>query len=434
MTRTAPMWRAVAALGVASLVLTACGDDEGTGAASPETNGGTAATTPDEATQTAAAPAECDGTLHIGTLLPETGNLAFLGPPEFAGVQLAVNEINEAGGVLGNEVEKTDADSGDPTTDIASQSVQRLLQQDVDVIVGAASSGVSFNVIDSITNAGVLQISPANTSPDFTTYDDDGLYFRTAPSDVLQGRVLGDLIANDGNATLGILAIDDPYGSGLSENVQQSFEGAGGQVVASLSYNPAAPNFTAEVNQILAEDPDAIALIAFDETTRIVPELATQGFDTSQIYFVDGNLAQYGDQFEQGLLEGAKGTLPGAQAPDEFRERLLEVNPDLDEFSYAAESYDAVVLTALAAVAAECDAGTAIAQEMQGVSREGTECSDFAGCREMLDAGEDIDYQGVSGPIEFSEAGDPTRATIGIYEYGPDNTYEFVEAQEGAVE
>ena len=97
-------------------------------------------------------------------MLPQTGSLAFLGPPEFAGVDLAVQEINEAGGVLGQDVAMSHGDSGDTTTNIASVTVDRLLSEDVDAIIGAASSGVSLTVIDKITGAGVVQFSPANTS------------------------------------------------------------------------------------------------------------------------------------------------------------------------------------------------------------------------------------------------------------------------------
>ena len=126
-----------------------------------------------------------DGVLRLGGLLPETGNLAFLGPPEFAGVELAVAEINAAGGVNGADVEWLPGDSGD-NGDVANATVDRLLAEDVDAFIGAASSGVSLTVIDKITNAGKIQFSPANTSPAFTDYADNGLYFRcllyTSPS------------------------------------------------------------------------------------------------------------------------------------------------------------------------------------------------------------------------------------------------------------
>jgi len=155
--------------------------------------------------------------------------------PEFAGVNLAVKEVNDGGGVLGKPITKIDSDSGDTTTDIASQSVDRLLGQKVDTIIGAASSGVSLTVIDKITGAGVVHFSPANTSPTLTDYNDRGLYFRTAPSDVLQGRVLGDLMLQDGRASVCLLALQDPYGTGLADNVEKSVTGGGGEVGAALA-------------------------------------------------------------------------------------------------------------------------------------------------------------------------------------------------------
>jgi branched-chain amino acid transport system substrate-binding protein len=424
MIRPTPLWRSVAVLGVAGLVLTACGGDDDTTTGSK-----------DKASESAPAGATGDGTLKIGTLLPQTGSLAFLGPPEFAGVDLAIKDINDAGGVNGTAVEKIDSDSGDTSTDTASQSVDRLLSNNVDAIIGAASSSVSLSVIDKIVGEGVLQISPANTSDEFTNYDDKGLYFRTAPPDVLQGRVLGDLILADGNSTVGILALQDSYGTGLAENATKSIEDGGGQVVETVVYDPKAASFSTEVGQIKAADPEAIAVIAFDETKKIIPELVQQGIgpDTKKIYFVDGNLAGYSEDFDEGTLEGVKGTLPGVASTDEFKERLIEVAPGLDEFAYAPESYDATILVALAAQAAGDDSGESIASEMQAVSSGGTECTSYADCLALLEDGEDIDYNGVSGPVEFNDAGDPSEASVGIYEYGADNNYTFVEAKEGTI-
>ncbi|MDO9379373.1 MAG: ABC transporter substrate-binding protein [Nocardioidaceae bacterium] len=218
-----------------------------------------------------------DGTFTVGSLLPQTGDLAFLGPPEIAGVKLAVNELNEAGGVLGADATIVQADSGDGTPNIAPQEVDKLLAANSDVIVGAASSSVSLSVIDKIVNAGVLQISPANTSTAFDTYADKGLYFRTAPSDVLQGNVMANLLTDDGNTDIAILARQDSYGEALADNVEKFFTEAGGNVVVKKLYAPDAANFTAEVNDVKGADPDAIVLIAFDETKKIIPEMIKAG-------------------------------------------------------------------------------------------------------------------------------------------------------------
>ena len=367
-------------------------------------------------------------TLKIGTILPQSGTLAFLGPPEEAGVALAVKEINEAD--LGIQVEVEYRDSGDTTTDTATVSVTDLLSLDVSAIVGAASSGVSKTVIDQIVAAGVVQFSPANTSIDFTDYADDGLYWRTAPSDVLQGEVLGNQIAEDGVQNLGIIELNDSYGTGLTKKITETFEAAGGKVVASPLFNTGDTVFTTQISEVLAANPDAIALVTFDEAKIIVPALQGAGY-TGPLYFVDGNLADYSAVFAAGALDGDKGTLPGLDTAKlgDFTDRLLEVNPDLTDFSYAAESYDAVVLLALAALAANSTDGKAIAsklQEVSGGSGDGTKATDFATAAQIILDGGVVDYDGNSGPITFDENGDPTEATIGIFQYGPDNTYKRI--------
>jgi ABC-type branched-subunit amino acid transport system substrate-binding protein len=253
----------------------------------------------DPVTQTRAG----DGVLKIGTLLPETGNLAFLGPPEIAGVQMAVAEINAAGGYNGQDVQLVEGDSGDTTTDTAVQTVTRELQEGVDAIIGAASSSVSASVIDQIVTAGVTMFSPANTSKQFSDYDDKGLYFRLGPSDILQGQVLAQLIAEDGAATLTILNFDDDYGNGLADDLKASFEAAGGSVVDTITYDPQAQTFDAEVQQALEADADALALIGFDETSRLLVTLVEQGLGPNDVptYLVDGNIGNpLGERFDAG--------------------------------------------------------------------------------------------------------------------------------------
>ncbi|GAB2905904.1 ABC transporter substrate-binding protein [Nonomuraea fastidiosa] len=416
MIRIAPVGRALAVVAATSLALTACGG-----------GGDTATQTSESAAPASSAPAaKGDGTLTLGTLLPQTGSLAFLGPPEFAGVDLAVKEINEAGGVLGKPVVKHDTDSGDTTTNIASQSVDKLLAQNADAIIGAASSSVSESVIDKITGAGVVHFSPANTSDKFTTIKDNGLYFRTAPPDKLQGRVLGDLVISDGNDTVGILAMQDSYGTGLADQVQKTVTDAGGEVVERVDYDPKAADFSADVAKIKAKNPKGIVLIGFEETSKVIQELVKQGLPASKHkwYMVDGNMSNTNYvKMPKGTLKGVKGTFPGAAAPDEFRDKLLAVDPKLEDFTYAPESYDAANLIALAAEAAKSDAGPDIAAKLGEVSKGGEKCTNFKECVDLLKAGKDIDYEGVSGPVEFNDAGDPAVATIGIYQYGDDNKY-----------
>ncbi|MDQ1125452.1 branched-chain amino acid transport system substrate-binding protein [Microbacterium sp. SORGH_AS 505] len=367
-------------------------------------------------------------TLKLGTVLPQTGSLAFLGPPEEAGVLLAVNEINEA--KKGITVDLSAGDSGDTDNKAYETTVPRLQNEGVSAMIGAAASGVSKLFLDSNVSEGIITFSPANTSPDFTDWDDDNLYWRTAPSDLLQGEVLANKIAEDGKSTIGIIYINDAYGTGLRNVVKEVFEGTGGEVVAEASFNTGDTSFDAQVATVAAENPDAIVAITFDEFATIAPLLVNAGQDAKNFYLVDGNLKQWGDDVSVSL-EGAQGTTPGPVLEDDFVERLNTAwtaagNSELEDQSYAAESYDAAVLLALGALAANDATGPAIAgklQEVSGGSGDGTKCTTFAECADIILGGGVADYDGYSGPITFDEKGDPTEATIGIFQYGADNTH-----------
>ncbi len=424
MIRPIPVRRTAVSLAAAALVLSACGGGDGdTGASDPSE------------TESDSAAAQGDGTLTIGTLLPQTGDLAFLGPPEFAGVDLAIEDINAAGGVLGQDVVGVKADSGDGTPDIAGAEVDKLLSAEADTIIGAAASGVSITVIDKITGAGVVQFSPANTAAGFDSdeIDTEGLYFRTAPSDYLQGEILANLVVEDGNENVAIMGRQDFYGEGLSERVRDVLGEKGATVADFVLYAADAQNFTAEVNQIAAAQPDAIVLVAFDETTKIIPQLIAKGVGPQdvQIYFTDGNLADYSE--ESFDLTGVKGTAPGAAEVDpEFETRLKDMPDVKTDLVYGPESYDATIITALAAIAAESDSGEAIGSEIVNVTRDGTECADFEECAALLEDGEDIDYQGTSGPTDMTDSGSLIAGTYGINEY-TGNNYERIDTVSGVV-
>ena len=375
-----------------------------------------------------------DLTLKIGSVLPQTGSLAFLGPPEQAGVQLAVEEVNEA--AKGVTIDFTPGDSGDADNKAFETTVPKLQSAGVSAMIGAAASGVTKLFLDSNVDAGIITFSPANTSPDFTTWDDDNLYWRTAPSDLLQGEVLGNLVAEDGHKNIGIIYQNDAYGTGLFGVVKEVFEGTGGSVVAEASYNDGDSSFDAQVATIMAAKPDAIVLITFDQFKTIGPLLVNAGAEAKNFYLVDGNLSNYGDQVSVSL-EGAKGTLPGPELSDDFQTRVNDSwvaanNAELEDYSYSAESYDAVVLLALAALASGGTTGADMAtklQEVSGGSGDGEKCTSFADCADIILGGGVADYDGYSGPITFDEAGDPTEASIGIFQYGADNMYTRIETR-----
>jgi len=429
-----------------TLVAAACGsDDDSDGAASTDATDSTEATTEGTEATTEGTEAttegteattegtgggesgdgscETDGVLVVGTILPVTGDLAFLGPPEIAGTNMAVEDINAAGGVLGADVTIEQGDSGDTTTDTANLEVDRLLASGADVIVGAASSAVSKTVIDKITGSCVIQFSPANTSPDFTTYDDDGLYFRTAPSDLLQGRVLANQILDDGNETVSILYRQESYGVGLAESLQDNLEANGGTVDEFLAYAVDTESFDAEIDALVQAGSDAIVVIGFAESASILTTMNERGIGPSQtaVYGVDGNIGIGSELDDPSILTGFKGTVPSIDLAtiSDFTARLDE-NGAGGEYSYGAESYDAVIITALAALIADSDDPSAIAAEINGVTKDGTVCTTFEECAALIEAGEDIDYDGPGGPYAFGDAGEPEAASFRIWQYDGD--------------
>ncbi|MBC7632076.1 ABC transporter substrate-binding protein [Aeromicrobium sp.] len=416
---------AVAAAG--ALVLAACGGGSDSGSSAKKDGGAT----------------KGDGTLTIGQLLPQTGSLAFLGPPEFAGVDLAIKDINAAGGVLGKDVVGVKGDSGDTDSGIAPAEADKLLKAKSDVIVGAASSGVSLTVIDKIMSAGTVEFSPANTSTSFDEgdYSKPDLYFRTAPSDVLQGAVLANLLIEDGRQNVAILARQDAYGETLAKEVTKNLKAAGSKVAVSVLYSEKNGPGDSQITQIADAKADAVLLIAFEETTTVIPKLVQAGAGPQDVptYFVDGNTANYGKgdaaSLPDGTLKGTKGTIPGAKAGADFKTRLATVNPKLKDYAYSAESYDATVVSSLAAIAAGDDAGVAIAKEIPNITKGGEKCDSFEKCAALLkkDKSADIDYDGVSGPIELGKTGSPTAASIGIYQYDGKNKIAPVDYISGTI-
>lgn len=435
--------RLFAILAALALVLAACGGADDTAATDAEPDvteaevvdtteameeeADTTEAIVEEATTTGAAPvagASVDGTLTIGTLLPVTGDLAFLGPPEVAGARVAVEDINEAGGVLGNDVVLVEGDSGDTNQDIANPEVDRLMANGADAIIGAASSAVSKLVIDKITGAGVIHFSPANTSPDFTTYDDKGLYFRTAPSDLLQGKVLADQLIAEGNETVGILYRQESYGQGLADAVKENLEAAGGAVDPFSAYAVDTENFDADVDALVAADPDAIVVIGFAESANILTTMNERGIGPADknVWGVDGNIGGIGAELaDPSIISGMRGTEPSVDLSQisDFTDRLDAAYEGGvgGVFAYGAETYDSIIIVALAAAVAGTDDPVAVAAEINDVTKDGTQCTSFADCIALVDAGEDIDYDGQGGPYEFVDAGEPAAASFRIATY-----------------
>ncbi|MCX4387424.1 ABC transporter substrate-binding protein [Micromonospora peucetia] len=222
--------------------------------------------------------------LVIGGLMPQTGDLSLANPPMAAGVALAIREINAAGGVLGEPVVWIDGDDGTNPA-IAKATVASHVARNVHVIIGAGASGISREVLPQVVAAGKVLFAPSNTDASLTELDDNGLYFRTAPPDSLQGRALADVILRDGPQKIAIVARNDSYGKGLQGNVRAELEraGIGGDRLKLLTYDPPADakaspvDFTAGAKEIKDFGAEAVLIIGFAESAQVIRGLADAG-------------------------------------------------------------------------------------------------------------------------------------------------------------
>ncbi|MDR7280216.1 ABC-type branched-subunit amino acid transport system substrate-binding protein [Catenuloplanes atrovinosus] len=220
--------------------------------------------------------------LKIGGLLPETGDLKLAYPPMAAGAALAIREVNAAGGVLGEDVVFIKGDDG-TSPEVAKATVASHISAGVHVILGAGASGVSTAVLPQVKAAGLILFSPCNTAASLTGADDAGLYFRTAPPDVMQGAALGDVILRDGPKRIAIVARDDEYGSGLEENVRAALDRSGvtSDNLLALTYDHSAEtiDFSGGAEQIKEFGPDALVLIGFAESADVIKALLSAGVE-----------------------------------------------------------------------------------------------------------------------------------------------------------
>lgn len=381
-----------------------------------------------------------DSQLKIGAIVPLTGSLSFLVPPEIAGLHLAVDEINAAGGVLGKKVTLDILDEADGDSPAVSQaSATKHLANKVDLIIGAASSSRTKLIIDKITSAKVVQISGSNTSPSLTDWKDNGFYFRTAPSDLLQGRVLANQILQDGASSVAVLFQDTAYGVGLNAQLKAVLE-KGKATVTSISFPENETSVSSYVDKALAGKPDAVVLVTYDESKKLLPALQAKGFSGGNVYLVDGNAVDYSKESYATYLNGAKASIPGKALDDAFKAKLVAAykkytSKTLTDFTYGESLYDAVIIGALAAVAAKDASGVGIKSQLTEISKAGAgkvTVSTFAAGVKALKAGKKINYDGKTGAIEFDKNGDPTGAYIGIYRYSAAGTFKLVKTVLGS--
>jgi len=376
--------------------------------------------------RTAPAEASGDGTLRVGLILDNTGPQAFLNAAQLAAAKLAVQEINAAGGHKGRPVELLPETTGGDT---AAQA-RELVNAKADAVIGPTDSSRAPAAIDVLSKARITLISPANTAPELSSYKSGGYYFRTAAADIAQAPVLVKVARDAGAKSLAVVYEDGSYGEELSAAVSASAKAGGLDPVTLTGFKAGEAGQSAAA----ARDADAVVVIARDGAQGAIAELANAGLPGNKLILGDGAFRQYGSALGSKALEGARALVPGVFPSAHFQAELVAIDEGLKDMTFAAETYDAVNLAALAAAAAEDDAGASIAARLISVSGgtsgssasvspsgPATVCSTYKDCLAAIRDGKAIDYDGESGPVRFDANGDVTAAKYMVFTYGADN-------------
>ncbi|WP_236843245.1 ABC transporter substrate-binding protein [Bradyrhizobium icense] len=363
--------------------------------------------------------------VRIGALMSMTGALAEYGESILKGVQLAAEEINAGGGVLdGRRIEVVVGDD-QTTPQPGVDAAQRLISVNrVSAIIGALASGVTIPVATSVTSVNKIpQISPASTAPAITTLKDDGFLFRTTPHDALQGVVLGDVAKEQGFSNVAVIYVNNDYGKGLAEAFAKRFEAIGGKVSASIAYEEKQASYRGEVQRAGRGKPDALMLIAYPgDGVPIVRQALEEGLFTKFV-FSDGMkstelITAIGAQHLEGMVGTAPEAVADSDAAVRFRKAFEAKHGALPPRPYIDTGYDAMYLLALAIENAKSTDGTAIRDALHAIANPPGEQvlpGEWKKARELLAAGNDVDYAGAAGSQNFDKSGD-VPGTFGIWQ------------------
>lgn len=370
-----------------------------------------------------------DGVLRIGTLFPMSGDVADIGPGMVAAVELAVRDINAVGGVLGEPVEVLARDSGAASEQKLEAAFAELVERGIDVVVGPATSVLAERLLPLAAEAGVVVISPAATSPIAREAGGPSMLARTIPASDAQAAAIVYALAAEGAESIALVTTGDSLGFAVELAVRAATEEEGMRL-QSIEQLDAATNADRLAFSVAGGEPDAVILATGTpvaaQNQAVIAALADRGVGGEQLWLTAQNLADYSTTVAAGLLEGTNGVLEGAAVGDELATRLRHSDPALLSFRFAPETYDAVVLAALAAVLADDDGGVSIAAQLAAAAAEGVPCESFGECIEVLGTEPAIDYDGLSGPLTLDAAGDVVEGEIGLYQYTAENRAELV--------
>lgn len=342
--------------------------------------------------------------IKIGILLGFTGPLESIAPHMARGAELAIKEVNDAKGLLGGQrVVAVRGDSTCTDASAATASATRLVTVErVAAIVGGDCSGVTGAVLQNVARPnGVVMISPSATSPGLSTAPDDGLFFRTAPSDARQGEVMTQVILQRGIKSVAVTFTNNDYGKGLANSFANAYRAAGGKVTLMAAHEDGKADYSAEVGALAAAGGQALVVAGYvDQGGRGMIRAAIDAGAFKTFVLPDGML---GDSLIKAIgspLNGSFGQHPGTDSPgaDRFREMAKAAGFN-GSSSYAAEAYDAAALIMLAMESAKSARSNDFKDKVMEVANAPGEKiypGELAKALQIIRSGGQVDYVGAS--------------------------------------
>lgn len=367
--------------------------------------------------------------IKIGILLGFTGPIESLTPGIGSGAELAIQEVSDSGALLdGATVSGIRADSTCIDAAAATTAAERLVTADqVNAIMGADCSGVTGAVLQNVARPnGIVMISPSATSPGLSTAEDDGLFFRTAPSDARQGQVMTDVIMDRGIKSVALTYTNNDYGKGLADSFQAAFEAAGGEVTINAPHEDGKADYSAEVGALAAAGGDVLVVAGYiDQGGRgiIQGSLDSGAFD--MFVLPDGMIGESLPQAIGPDLDGSFGQAPGTDSPGLAKFTELASAAGFDGSApFVGEAYDAAALILLAMQAAGSSSSQDLKEQVMNVANAPGEMiypGELAKGLEILAGGGDVDYVGASA-VEMIGGGESA------------GNYREIEIQDGALQ
>ncbi|MFA9515738.1 ABC transporter substrate-binding protein [Halopenitus sp. H-Gu1] len=358
------------------------------------------------------------GTTTLGVIMPVTGTISELGPPCRDGADVAVQEINDAGGLLGNDVEVQHEDS-ESVPDAGVRSANRLMEEaNVPAMVGPLSSGVGMSIAPIAAENGVTYF-PGGSSPAFTELDQTDWIFRTRPSDAFVGSALATIAyENRGMETASSIVVNNDFGIGLAESFASAFEELGGEVLTRERANVGQTSYRSELESMFNDDPDVVLNGCYqDEATNIFRQWFEQ--DLGGEWMIHSGLI--GSEFLEGIGEeiadgifASNPRLPDNDANSHFRSLMEDTDTgDPGELIFPPNTYDAINMITLAAERAGEADGQAIRDNLRDIANPGgTDVQTVGEGLEALRNDEEIRYIGASHNCDLTEKGEAKGLTF----------------------